>query len=42
MILTNEPGPESWPITGASFILMPQKPRNPEATKATLTFFDWA
>jgi phosphate transport system substrate-binding protein len=42
VILTNEPGPESWPITGASFILMHEKPQDPGAAKAALSFFDWA
>jgi phosphate transport system substrate-binding protein len=42
VVLNNEPGPESWPITGASFILMQQKPQDPLAAKAALTFFDWA
>ena len=42
VILTDEPGAESWPITGASFILMHQKPRDPQAAKAALNFFDWA
>lgn len=41
-VLTNEPGEESWPITGASFILVHKKATNPERTKAVLAFFDWA
>ena len=42
VVLTNQPGPESWPITGASFILMHQKPQDPQAARAALNFFDWA
>lgn len=41
-ILTNEPGTESWPIAGATFILMQAKASQPEQSKAVLTFFAWA
>ncbi|TCV90826.1 phosphate ABC transporter substrate-binding protein PstS [Sulfurirhabdus autotrophica] len=41
-ILTNEPGKKSWPITGATFILMHKTQDKPEAAKAVLKFFDWA
>ena len=41
-ILTNEPGKNSWPITGATFILMHKAQDKPEAAKAVLKFFDWA
>ena len=41
LILTDQAGADSWPITGASFILMhtDSKDRN---TLAALKFFDWA
>jgi phosphate transport system substrate-binding protein len=39
--LTAQPGPQSWPITGATFILMHKQPQNPETTRAVLAFFDW-
>lgn len=42
VILTNQPGADSWPITGASFILLPKTSDNPEQTKAVLQFFSWA
>lgn len=42
VILTNEPGADSWPIAGATFILMPKKPKDPEAAASALEFFDWA
>ena len=42
VILTNQPGAESWPITGASFILIYKQPDDPEAVKTALEFFDWA
>jgi phosphate transport system substrate-binding protein len=41
-VLTDEPGEKSWPITGASFILLYKNPAHPEKTKAVLEFFDWS
>jgi phosphate transport system substrate-binding protein len=41
LVLTDQPGKESWPITGASFILMHAKQDNPDHAKAALAFFDW-
>ena len=42
LVLTNQPGDTSWPITGASFILMHLKVQNAEDAKRALKFFDWA
>ena len=42
LILTNQPGKNTWPITGATFILMHKKQDNPERAKQVLAFFDWA
>lgn len=41
-VLTNQPGKESWPITGASFILMHKAQANGEKGREVLKFFDWA
>jgi len=41
-ILTDEPGPQSWPITGASFILMHKAQADPERAREVLKFFDWS
>ncbi|HCA27766.1 MAG TPA: phosphate ABC transporter substrate-binding protein PstS [Betaproteobacteria bacterium] len=41
-ILTDEPGRYSWPITGATFILMYKVQTNPANAKHVLQFFDWA
>ncbi|MEW9897389.1 phosphate ABC transporter substrate-binding protein PstS [Chitinivorax sp. PXF-14] len=41
-ILTNEPGKNSWPITGATFILVHKAQDKPESGKEVLKFFDWA
>jgi len=42
LVLTNQPGAESWPITGASFILMHKTPQDPVAAGEALKFFDWS
>ena len=42
VILTDQPGAKSWPMTSASFILMHGKAAKPEASKEVLKFFDWA
>jgi phosphate transport system substrate-binding protein len=38
--LTNQPGADSWPIVGVSFILIPAQPSDPARAKAVLSFFD--
>ena len=40
--LTNAPGAKSWPITGASFILMYKQPVNKANSAEVLKFFDFA
>jgi len=42
VVLTNEPGDKSWPITGASFILMYKNPQDPAAAAEALKFFAWS
>jgi phosphate transport system substrate-binding protein len=42
MILTDSPGAKSWPIAGATFILVPKQPKDPAAAKEALKFFEWA
>ncbi|WP_263771345.1 phosphate ABC transporter substrate-binding protein PstS [Propionivibrio soli] len=41
-ILTNEPGKDSWPITGATFILMHKSQEKPAQAAEVLKFFDWS
>jgi phosphate transport system substrate-binding protein len=41
-ILTYQPGKESWPITGASFILMQKTQDKPANAQEVLKFFDWS
>jgi len=40
--LVNQKGDQSWPITGATFILMYREPKNSATSQETLKFFDWA
>ncbi len=42
MVLTNQPGKESWPITGASFILIHKNQDSFKKAKTMLNYFDWA
>ena len=42
VVLTDQPGDKSWPITGASFILLHAKQDKPEAGKEVLKFFAWS
>jgi phosphate transport system substrate-binding protein len=42
VMLTNEPGAASWPIAGATFILMHRQPQDPVAAGEALKFFAWA
>ena len=41
-ILTNQPGKEAWPITGATFILMHKVQDNSQQAAEVLKFFSWA
>jgi phosphate transport system substrate-binding protein len=41
-ILTDQPGAQSWPITAATFILLPKQPQDPAAAAEALKFFSWA
>ncbi|MGZ3411911.1 MAG: phosphate ABC transporter substrate-binding protein PstS [Xanthobacteraceae bacterium] len=42
VILTDQPGPASWPIAGATFILIHKQPQDPAAASEALKFFAWA
>jgi len=42
VILTNEAGANSWPISGATFILIHKQPQDPVAAGEALKFFAWA
>ena len=42
VILTEQPGAASWPIAGATFILVYKEPQDAAATGEALKFFEWA
>jgi phosphate transport system substrate-binding protein len=42
LILTDQAGAKSWPITGASFILVYKQPEDSASVGAALKFFAWA
>lgn len=42
MVLTDQPGASSWPITGATFILMHKQQTRPDVARAVLSFFSWS
>jgi phosphate transport system substrate-binding protein len=41
LVLTDQPGKDSWPIAGASFIIIYKNHKDAEQAKAMLKFFDW-
>lgn len=41
-ILTNQSGKDSWPLTGATFILMHKAQDKPAQATASLKFFEWS
>lgn len=42
VLLTDQPGAESWPITGATFILVYKEQKDVDTARNVLKFFDWA
>ncbi|WP_436286668.1 phosphate ABC transporter substrate-binding protein PstS [Solimonas marina] len=42
LILANQPGADSWPMTAATFIIMYKKPESAADSMTALKFFDWA
>jgi phosphate transport system substrate-binding protein len=42
LILANQSGTSSWPITGATYILIPKRPHDAAAAETALSFFAWA
>ena len=41
-ILTNQPNKAAWPISGATFIIMPLQNQKPEDAQGAIKFFTWA
>ena len=42
LLLLNQPGAKSWPITGVSFIIVYKAQTNAATGREVLSFFDWA
>jgi phosphate transport system substrate-binding protein len=42
VVLTDQPGKASWPMTGASFILIHKRQEKPEHGREVLRFFEWS
>jgi len=42
LILTDQPGAASWPITSATFVFVHKQPQDPSAVGEALKFFAWA
>jgi phosphate transport system substrate-binding protein len=42
VVLTDQPGKASWPITGASFILIHKTQEKADVAKEVLKFFEWS
>jgi phosphate transport system substrate-binding protein len=42
VILADQPGAQSWPMTAATFILIHKQPQDPAAAAEALKFFAWA
>jgi phosphate transport system substrate-binding protein len=42
VILTDQPGEKSWPITASTFILMHREPADKAASAEAIKFFKWA
>ena len=42
VILANQPGADSWPMTAATWILIHKAPQDPAAAGQALKFFSWA
>jgi phosphate transport system substrate-binding protein len=41
VVLTDQPGKDTWPITGASFIIVYKNQPNMEQAQSMLKFFSW-
>ena len=42
LIITDQPGPNSWPISASTFILMPKEVKDATTAGEALKFFAWA
>lgn len=42
LVMTDAPGPDAYPITATTFVIMYKQSKNPGHSKAALDFFQWA
>ncbi len=42
VIMTNAPGPQAWPITATTWVIMYKKPKNAANSKTAFDFFKWS
>ncbi len=42
LIMTNAPGPQAWPITATTWVIMYKKPKNAANSKVAFDFFKWS
>jgi phosphate transport system substrate-binding protein len=42
LVMTNAPGPNAYPITASTFVLMYKQPKNAAASASARKFFNWA
>jgi phosphate transport system substrate-binding protein len=42
LVMTNAPGPNAYPITASTFVLMPRHPKNAAGSASARKFFNWA
>jgi phosphate transport system substrate-binding protein len=42
LVMTNAPGPNAYPITASTFVLMYRQPKNAAASASARKFFNWA
>jgi phosphate transport system substrate-binding protein len=42
LVMTNAPGPNAYPITASTFVLMYKQPKNAAGTASAKKFFNWA
>jgi phosphate transport system substrate-binding protein len=42
LVMTNAPGPDSYPITASTFVLMYKQPKNANSSVSARKFFGWA
>jgi len=42
LVMTNAPGPDAYPVTATTFVILYKKPKNPARSASAIKFFRWA